>query len=80
MIVRVTRRSALRREAFTLLEVLVVVAILVVLASVAGIYFFRYLEGHLRQPDLAGQLLRWELNLIDAGAIDALGKRFVVSD
>jgi general secretion pathway protein G len=45
MIVRVTRRSALRRrDAFTLLEVLVVVAILVVLASVAGIYIFRYLE------------------------------------
>jgi general secretion pathway protein G len=45
MIVRVARRSALRRrEAFTLLEVLVVVAILVVLASVAGIYIFRYLE------------------------------------
>jgi general secretion pathway protein G len=45
MIVRVTRRPALRRrEAFTLLEVLVVVAILVVLASVASIYMFRYLE------------------------------------
>jgi general secretion pathway protein G len=45
MIVRVTRRPALRRrEAFTLLEVLVVVAILVVLASVAGIYVFKYLE------------------------------------
>ena len=33
-----------RRAAFTLLEVLVVVAILVVLASVASIYVFRYLE------------------------------------
>src|SRR6478609_2417754 len=45
MIVRTTRRPALRtRDAFTLLEVLVVVAILVVLASVAGIYVFRYLE------------------------------------
>jgi general secretion pathway protein G len=45
MIVRTTRRSALRtREAFTLLEVLVVVAILVVLASVAGIYVFKYYE------------------------------------
>lgn len=32
------------RSAFTLLEVLVVVAILVVLASVASIYVFRYLE------------------------------------
>jgi general secretion pathway protein G len=33
-----------RRSAFTLLEVLVVVAILVVLASVSSIYVFRYLE------------------------------------
>jgi len=45
MIVRVNRRPGLRtREAFTLLEVLVVVAILVILASVAGISVFRYLE------------------------------------
>lgn len=45
MIIRNPKHSALRtREAFTLLEVLVVVAILVVLASVAGIYVFRYLE------------------------------------
>jgi general secretion pathway protein G len=46
MIARVnTHPAALRRRsAFTLLEVLVVVAILVVLASVAGIYIFRYLE------------------------------------
>ena len=33
-----------RRDGFTLLEVLVVVAILVVLASVASIYVFRYLD------------------------------------
>ncbi len=39
------RRLATRsRSAFTLLEVLVVVAILVVLASVSSIYVFRYLE------------------------------------
>jgi general secretion pathway protein G len=40
------RRSAARRRrnAFTLLEVLVVVAILVILASVASIYVFQYLE------------------------------------
>lgn len=46
MIVAVNRRSAgrTRRSAFTLLEVLVVVAILVVLASVAGIFVFGYLE------------------------------------
>lgn len=49
------------------------------LESRGAAYFFRYLEGHLRQPELAGQLLQWELGLIDAGAIDALGKRFVVS-
>jgi general secretion pathway protein G len=35
---------ALRRNAFTLLEVLVVVAIIVALAGVATIYVFRYLE------------------------------------
>ena len=45
MIVRVTRNPAFRRRtAFTLLEVLVVVAILVILASVASIYVFKYLE------------------------------------
>ena len=38
------RPLARRRGAFTLLEVLVVVAILVVLASVAGVYAFKYLE------------------------------------
>lgn len=39
-----TRSRMNRRSAFTLLEVLVVVAILVVLASVASIYVFRYLD------------------------------------
>ena len=42
-----SRRSASatgRRSAFTLLEVLVVVAILVILAGVSSIYVFRYLE------------------------------------
>jgi general secretion pathway protein G len=38
------RLAQRRRTAFTLLEVLVVVAILVVLASVASIYVFRYLD------------------------------------
>jgi general secretion pathway protein G len=37
-------RLASRRRAFTLLEVLVVVAILVILASVAGIYVFKQLD------------------------------------
>jgi general secretion pathway protein G len=45
MIVSATRRPvAHRRAAFTLLEVLVVVAILVILAAVAGVYVFGYLE------------------------------------
>jgi general secretion pathway protein G len=45
MIVSTNRRlAARRRAAFTLLEVLVVVAILLVLASVASIAVFRYLE------------------------------------
>src|SRR5438046_7749458 len=38
------RRTAARRAAFTLLEVLVVVAILVILAGVASISVFRYME------------------------------------
>src|SRR5580704_11040622 len=42
--VRSTRRKATRRAAFTLLEVLIVVAILVILASAASISLFRYLE------------------------------------
>ena len=42
-------------------------------------YYFRYLEPHLRRPDMAQALLEQELALIDAGAIDPLGKRFVVS-
>jgi len=38
------RRRAVRRAGFTLLEVLVVVAILVILAGVASIGVFQYLE------------------------------------
>ena len=44
MLLSAHRPLARRRGAFTLLEVLVVVAILVVLASVAGVYAFKYLE------------------------------------
>lgn len=42
--VRSVPRRATRRAAFTLLEVLVVVAILVILAGVASISIFRYME------------------------------------
>jgi general secretion pathway protein G len=42
--VRTARQKAARRAGFTLLEVLVVVAILVILAGVASISVFRYLE------------------------------------
>lgn len=42
--VRTVQRRASRRAAFTLLEVLVVVAILVILAGVASISIFRYME------------------------------------
>ena len=39
-----TRLRRVPRAAFTLLEVLIVVAIIVVLAGVSSIYVFRYLE------------------------------------
>jgi SAM-dependent methyltransferase len=42
-------------------------------------YYFRYLEGELRSPNMAGSLLEQELALINAGKIDALGKRFVLT-
>jgi general secretion pathway protein G len=42
--VRTARQKATRRAGFTLLEVLVVVAILVILAGVASISIFRYME------------------------------------
>jgi general secretion pathway protein G len=44
MIAKRSGSLAARRSAFTLLEVLVVVAILVILAGGASIYMFRYLE------------------------------------
>jgi general secretion pathway protein G len=45
MVVRPSQPArAASRSAFTLLEVLIVVAILVVLASVSSIYVFRYLD------------------------------------
>jgi general secretion pathway protein G len=45
MIVRTAGRDVRRRSAFTLLEVLVVVAILVILASVGTISVIRYLDS-----------------------------------
>jgi general secretion pathway protein G len=42
--IRSRRGKATRRAAFTLLEVLIVVAILVILASAASVSLFRYLE------------------------------------
>jgi general secretion pathway protein G len=42
--IRTARKRAARRAAFTLLEVLIVVAILVILASAASVSLFRYLE------------------------------------
>lgn len=54
MLVRVNRPALqATRAAFTLLEVLVVVAILVILAAVAGVYVFGYLED--AKMDTAGQ-------------------------
>jgi general secretion pathway protein G len=44
MLPSLARRPAARRAAFTLLEVLVVVAILVILAGVASISIFRYMD------------------------------------
>lgn len=41
---RIARQRATRRAAFTLLEVLIVVAILVILAGSASIALFKYLE------------------------------------
>jgi general secretion pathway protein G len=44
MILQKRQRVSSRRQAFTLMEVMVVVAILVILASVSSIFVFRYLE------------------------------------
>jgi SAM-dependent methyltransferase len=42
-------------------------------------YYFRYFEPHLTEQTRADALLAAELELIERGAIDALGRRFVVS-
>jgi SAM-dependent methyltransferase len=41
--------------------------------------YFRYLEADLRSPDAVRRLLEHELEMISADAIEALGKRFVLS-
>lgn len=43
-IIQTARQRATRRAAFTLLEVLIVVAILVILGGAASVAYFRYLE------------------------------------
>ena len=42
-------------------------------------YYFRYLEAELQFSNAARRLLDHELEMIDAGAIDSLGKRFVLA-
>ena len=58
-----------RRNAFTLLEVLVVVAILVVLASVSTIYVFRNLEE-----------AKIKTARVQAGELAKAGKLFILSN
>jgi SAM-dependent methyltransferase len=41
--------------------------------------YFRYLEADLRPPDAVRQLFEHELEMISTHAIEALGKRFVLS-
>lgn len=69
MLVTPTRNSARRRSAFTLLEVLVVVAILVVLASVASIAVFRYLDD--AKKDKA---------MLDMQALETVYKSYVIKN
>lgn len=70
MIVSANRRLAPRnRAAFTLLEVLVVVAILVILAAVAGVYVFGYLED--ARVDTARQTI---------GQLESACKNFAVKN
>jgi general secretion pathway protein G len=62
-----TRREPTRRAAFTLLEVLIVVAIIVILASIGGTYAFRaYEDAKISQAQ------------IKANAIAAAAQRFLV--
>ena len=42
-------------------------------------YYFRYLEPAFRSSGAAERMLEHEVTLVDSGAIDALGIRFVVS-
>jgi len=66
MRIRRTSAKVAARSAFTLMEVLIVVAILVVLASVSSLYFFRFLQDSkesaavlkMEQIEKAAQALR----------------------
>lgn len=49
MLIRGKAENARARAAFTLMEVLIVVAILVVLASVSSIYVFKFLDDSKKQ-------------------------------
>ena len=49
MIIRKDLHSALRRAAFTLMEILIVVAIIVALAGVGGVYLFGVLNNSKEQ-------------------------------
>ncbi|HLW66434.1 MAG TPA: type II secretion system protein GspG [Gemmataceae bacterium] len=54
MIIRKPERVSQRRQAFTLMEVMVVVAIILILASVGGIVVFRYMDDAKNDLSKAG--------------------------
>ena len=54
MIIRKSEKHSRRRQAFTLMEVMVAVAIILILASVGGIVVFRYLDNAKNDLSKAG--------------------------